>query len=119
MSPSAWGDKSQGAGRRQNRTGNFVRDVVAKDEASRTSLYRDIQRVQRLTPEAREFAVDINNTRLITGKALDVAGEFEAAEEQLAVLRLAVEQRKARRRLTLITALQHLERVFSNARENA
>lgn len=39
---------------------------------------------------------------------MDIAGDFEAAEEQIAVLKLAIELRKERRRPTPITAIMHL-----------
>jgi len=101
---ASWGGKRQGAGR--PRSGGFVRDEVAKGFGSRTSIYRGMRRAERLTPEAMAFAT--NRAKLITGKALDIAGEFETAEEQITALQYAIELRKERRQLTLITTILRL-----------
>jgi uncharacterized glyoxalase superfamily metalloenzyme YdcJ len=102
------GGKRAGAGR--PRTGGFVRDEVAlrghNRGYSRTSTYRYLRRGARLTDEAGAFSV--SHGRFITGRALDIAGEFETAAEQIAALEFAIEQRKARRRLTLIETIRHV-----------
>jgi hypothetical protein len=45
---------------------------------------------------------------MITGKALDIAGEFDTAAEQIAALEFAIEQRKARRWLSLAATMRHI-----------
>jgi uncharacterized protein (UPF0371 family) len=111
----SWGGKRQGAGR--PRGSGFVRATIAKTGRSRTSIYRDLRRAGRLTPEAMAFA--ISGGTLITGKAMEIAGEFETAAEQIAALQLAMEMRKARRRLSLSETIQHLRRLDAEADRRA
>jgi uncharacterized protein (UPF0371 family) len=107
----SWGGKRHGAGRPRS---GFVRATIAETGRSRTSIYRDLRRASRLTPEAMAFA--ISRKKLVTGKALEIAGEFETAGEQIAALQLAVEMRKARRRPSLIETIQHLRTLEAEAR---
>jgi hypothetical protein len=57
------------------------------------------------------MAFAVSGGKLVTGKALEIAAEFETAGEQIAALQLAVEMRKARRRLSLSETIQHLRRL--------
>jgi hypothetical protein len=97
-----WGGKRAGAGRPRDET---VREVVAETGRSRTAIYRVSRRIGRLTPEAREFVEHPDHTRFITGRALEIAGEFDTAEEQIATLKLAIKQRVARKRLSFAHAI--------------
>jgi hypothetical protein len=101
----SWGGKRKGAGR--PRTGEFVRHSVKQQHSSRTSIYRALRRAKLLTPKTLQFAAARKSA--VTAKALDIASEFGTTKEQVAVLRLAIKLRKARRRLTIATALIHLE----------
>ncbi len=111
----SWGGKRRGAGR--PRGSDFVRATVAETGRSRTSIYRELRRAGRLTPEAMAFAISAG--KLVTGEALDIAGEFETAGEQIAALQLAVEMRKARRRLSLVETIQHVRRLKAEADHRA
>jgi hypothetical protein len=53
-------------------------------------------------------AADRARGRMITGKALDIAGEFDTAAEQIAALEFAIEQRKARRWLSLAATMRYI-----------
>jgi hypothetical protein len=103
----SWGGKREGAGR--PRGDDFVRLQVASGGGTRTTIYRGLRRSRRLTPEAMDFATaDRARGRMITGKALDIAGEFDTAAEQIAALEFAIEQRKARRWLSLAATMRHI-----------
>jgi hypothetical protein len=103
----SWGGKREGAGR--PRGNGYVRSQVASGGGTRSTIYRGLRRGQRLTPEAMDFATaDGTRHRMITGKALDIAGEFDTAAEQIAALEFAIEQRKARRRLSLAETIRHI-----------
>jgi hypothetical protein len=76
------------------------------------------KRVNRLTPEALEFARDGDHTRFITGKALDIAGEFETADEQIATLKLAIKQRAAHKQLSLAHVILNWRRLCDEEHES-
>jgi hypothetical protein len=86
-----------------------VRSQIAGGKGTRSTIYRELRRSQRLTPEAMDFATaDRVRGRMITGKALDIAGEFHTAAEQIAALEFAIEQRKVRRPLSLAETMRHV-----------
>jgi hypothetical protein len=111
-SKGQWGGKRVGAGRPRD---DGVREVMATTHCSRSAVYRSLKRISRLTPEAREFIEDLDHSRFITHKALEIAGEFGTAEEQIATLKFAIRQRRARKRLSYAEALMNCQGLYSEA----
>jgi hypothetical protein len=107
-----WGGKRPGAGRPRNEA---IREMMAGAHVSRTRVYLATMRIKRLTPEALEFFLDSSHGRFITGKALDIAGEFDTPEAQIAALKLAIERRKARKRMSLARAILNWRRLCDEA----
>jgi AcrR family transcriptional regulator len=106
-----WGGKRPGAGRPRN---EVIPEVMAQARVSRSALYRHLREKERLTPEAMEFAKNHSDTRLITHKALEIAGEFDTPEGQIATLKLAIEQRKARKQMSIARALVNWQRLLQS-----
>jgi hypothetical protein len=82
--------------------------MIKGRDKSRATIYRTIRRASCLQPEALAFGSDPAISSKITGKALDIAGWFETAEQQIEVLKLAIESRAAHRALTHVKAIIHL-----------